>query len=360
VSAAAATATASRPAEWHRATTLSVVSPAPRDVWRELAAADPDVMPSQSPEWLDCVCAETGACDASRLFDFGDGRRLVLPAVRRGFGRLAREMSYPIAWGFGGLVGPEPRVDEVRAVMEHLRDSGAVQVRLRPNPLHDRVWAEACPAGTIAVRRRAHVIDLRDGFDSVWRGFTKNARGNVRRAQRSGLRVEVDEHGSLVPAFYEMYMRSVERWARQQHEPLVLARWRARRRDSQNKLVRILRGAGGKLWMAWLGDRPAAAILVLQGANAHDTRGVMDIDVTRPTRANHLLQMLAIEDACKAGCASYHLGESGSSRSLARYKESFGAKPHDYAEYLMEALPLSRADARVRSLGKRVIGFVDA
>ena len=54
------------------------------------------------------------------------------------------------------------------------------------------------------------------------------------------------------------------------------------------------------------------------------------------------------------------MGETGSSRSLARYKGAFGAKPYDYAEYLMETVPLSRVDARVRAIGKRLIRFEDA
>ena len=42
---------------------------------------------------------------------------------------------------------------------------------------------------------------------------------------------------------------------------------------------------------------------------------------------------------------SYHLGESGASRSLAHFKEKFGARPVPYAEYRLERLPLTRAGA---------------
>jgi lipid II:glycine glycyltransferase (peptidoglycan interpeptide bridge formation enzyme) len=214
----------------------------------------------------------------------------------------------------------------------------------------------------VALPRRAHILDLREGYDEIWsRRFTKNARTDVRRALRSGLRVEVDDEGRLLDVFWDLFMRSVARWASRQHEPVALARWRAAQRDSRDKLATIMRGMGSasRLWVAWSGSKPAAAMLVLQGANAHDTRGVMDVDIARPTRANHLLQQLAIEDACRAGCLSYHMGETGSNASLAHYKEAFGARPYEYAEYLSEALPLSRIDNRARTAVKRALRFKD-
>src|SRR5207247_2203963 len=96
---------------------MRVISPAPREAWDRLLRSDPDALPTQAPVWLDCLCSLTGARNASRLYDFGGGRRLVLPLARRRRGPLATESSYPQAWGFGGLVGGVPRVDEVRSVL---------------------------------------------------------------------------------------------------------------------------------------------------------------------------------------------------------------------------------------------------
>ena len=111
--------------------------------------------------------------------------------------------------------------------------------------------------------------------------------------------------------------------------------------------------------MAWSHGRPAAAILVLQSGNAHYTRGMMDKSLAGPTRANYLLHSLAIEQACDAGCRHYHMGESGSSRSLAQFKTRFGARPRPYAEYHLERLPITTLDRHARAVVKRVIGFRD-
>jgi lipid II:glycine glycyltransferase (peptidoglycan interpeptide bridge formation enzyme) len=270
--------------------------------------------------------------------------------------------SFPNAWGFGGLVGAEPGAGEIRAVLNDLRAHCALGVRVRPNPLQHAAWAAGRPAGVTALERRAHAIDLSQGFEDVWtNGFSGRARNHVRRAERAGLTVEVDSTGRLVPVFYDLFVRSVERWASKQNEPLALARLRARRRDPLEKLQHMIADLDGaaRLWMAYSGERPAAAILVLRGANAQYTRGVMDVEVAGPTRANYLLHRLAIEDACRSGCGTYQMGETGASRSLAQFKESLGAQPHDYAEYMSERVPFSAVGRGARTVAKRILGFRD-
>jgi hypothetical protein len=99
---------------------------------------------------------------------------------------------------------------------------------------------------------------------------------------------------------------------------------------------------------------------MLQGRNVSITRSAMDKALAAPTNAGYLLEWLAIENACAAGCRRYHLGESGTSRSLAHHKEGFGARAMPYAEYRIERFPLTRADALARTAVKRVLRFRDA
>ena len=50
----------------------------PQEVWRAVLADDPRALPEHTPEWVDAVCAASFR-DATRLYEFGDGRRFVLP-----------------------------------------------------------------------------------------------------------------------------------------------------------------------------------------------------------------------------------------------------------------------------------------
>jgi hypothetical protein len=341
-----------------------LATPAPRHDWQELLDADRSALVTQTPAWTDALCAVTGAHDASRLYEFGEGRRLVLPMVERAHRPWPLTMtdSFPPAWGFGGLAGDAPRPEEARAVLADLRSAGVLRARIRPNPLHHHAWSTAMSRDVIALPRRAHVVDLGGGFDRVWmERFSKRARNHVRRAERCGLEVELDTTGRLAGVFEALFTRSVERWARRQHEPAKLAHWRARRRDPPGKLARVMAALDGAahLWVASAEGRPVAAILVLQGANAHYTRGAMDEERAGETRANYLLHARAIEAAARAGCGSYHMGETGDSRSLAQFKEAVGGRPHRYAELVVERLPITRVDRMARTAVKTAIRFRD-
>jgi hypothetical protein len=265
----------------------------------------------------------------------------------------------PDGLGIGGLVGSVRRTETVAAVLADLHRLPALSIRIRPNPIEAEVWREARPAAMTTIRRHAHVLDLRPGPEALWNGLHKSTRRSVRKGERSGLEVVCDTDGALLEEFDHLYGLSVERWARSQDEPLLLARWRNRGRGSADRLrdrAQAL-GRGFRLWVARLDGEPVAAIIVLVDAAAHYTKGAMDRELAGPTRANHLLQWMAIQDAVAEGCETYHMGDTGSSASLARFKESFGAVPVDYEEIRLERLPLTGADRRLRSAVKRAVGF---
>lgn len=343
--------------------------PAPRNVWHDLLAKDPMALVSQTPAWIDAICATGGYEDASRLYELPDGRQLVLPVVRHRKLRtpLATEASFPNGWGMGGLVAEgDIRAEDIAWVLDDLAEHLPLQIHIRPNPLTAEPWETAAAAldgKVIKIPRVAHVLDLAGGFDTIWDDkFAGKVRTAVRKAEKSGVEVECDTTGKLVPVFYELWKESVERWARQQNEPVLLARLRGQFRDPIQKFHLIAEhlGKAFQIWVARLDGEPIAAIIVLQGKNAHYTRGAMNKELANPVRANDLLHKMAIEDACRAGCRYYHMGETGASQSLARFKKSFGAEEYPYAEYRLERFPITRANQLLRGTVKRLIGFKDA
>jgi hypothetical protein len=345
---------------------LRVTSPAPRDAWQELLTHDPFSLVTQSPGWLDSRCALGGYDDASRLYEREDGRRLVLPMVRRrgfGDGRLAVQSSFGESWGMGGLLASGGVVrDDVAVVARDLVARPALRTLVRPNPLLADAWGAADGPSARALPRLAHVLDLAGGFDHVWsKRFAQGARANVRKAEKAGVVVERGSSEEHVAAFYGLFDRQLDRWGAGQHEPLWLARYRGHRRDPVRKFHLLAQALGDAfgIWVASLDGRPIATTLVLRGINAHYTRGAMDAEVAGPTRANYLLHARAIRDACEMGCRHYHFGETGSSTSLAFFKSRFGAEGIPYAEYRLERLPLTTVDQRLRAAVKRVIGFTD-
>jgi len=117
---------------------VNTISPAPRDTWEEVLQSDPLALETQSPAWADAMCAAGGFEDASRLYETADGRRLVLPLLRRSFagGAVAFEASNPPNCGVGGLLAPGGAyVEEIAAVFDDLAQRRVLSQSVYPNPL---------------------------------------------------------------------------------------------------------------------------------------------------------------------------------------------------------------------------------
>jgi hypothetical protein len=338
-----------------------VTSPAPRVDWDALAAADPTSLVDQEAAWTDVLTATAPYTDASRLYELDDGRRFVLPLVRRRglTGPAGVESAFPDGWGIGGLVGPERDRSAVAAVLAELAGRREVFTRIRPDPLDGDLWADAAPAGMVKRPRRAHVVDLRPGLEALRANLHKSTRRNLVKGEKAELDVTNTATPEHLAAYYRLYELSLERWAERSREPQWLALWRGRRRDPLAKLETMAERLGDRfrLWLAWQDGEPVAGSIILLGNTAHGTRGAIDRERAGPTRASFLLEWLAIEEATAAGCASYHLGETGTSASLAKFKEGFGGRSWEYQDLRLERLPLTRADLALRSGVKRVIGF---
>lgn len=351
----------------HATRQLRITTPAPPDAWREVLAADPAALAFQAPEWMDALRATGRYEDASRLYE-SPRARIVLPLARRRrpFARgFAAQGSLPHAWGMGGVLADAPLgAGDLAPIVADLASLRALRTSVRPNPLQAPLWVGAPGRlGVTSCPRRAHVLGLAGGADRIWsQAFSASMRRAVRKAERAGLEIECGADVRLLDDFHRLLRLSIERWARAQHEPLALARARARRRDPLAKFrcIASAMGASLRVWVARRQGVAVAAIVVLLGADASYTRGAMDKELARGTAANDLLHWLAIREACEAGCRHYQMGETGSSRSLARYKEKLGARPVDYAEYRFERLPFTRADAALRGLVKKAIRFQDA
>lgn len=322
-----------------------VTTPASRAAWAQLLA-DSNALAFQTPAWLDCICDVAGYHDASRLYVTEEQKTILLPLVGRVVARgIVEELSLPFGWGFGGLIAPGG-IDErdMAVVIDDLVSRSQERVSVRPNPLDASIWERAAGDRAQRVPRRAHILELEGGAAAVWeKRFRGEARTAVRKAERSAVVVEADTTGRLVPAFYDLYRRSFQRWARASGERWLAAWWRRRREEPLRKyrVIADRLGEGCRVWVARVRNRPAAAIVVLtQGENASYWRGAMDERLAGPARANYLLHWQAIEHAASSGCRYYHMGETGpAAAGLNQFKTRFGAEPQPYFEYRFGSPP---------------------
>jgi hypothetical protein len=342
---------------------LRIESPAPRDVWRETLAGDHDAVATQTPEWCDWLCRTRGYTDVSRLYEFRDGRRLVLPLLARSaLGIRLTEESMPYGFGYGGplVAGGRPTSAEARAVLEDLARRPVLRTALVPMPLAQTIWGAYAPDSTVRIPYLCQVIDLGGGFDRVWSTrYRKDTRTKVRRAEKQALDIRVQDPGNVV-AFADLNRRSVERWARGRGQPLALARLVERRRDRSAQLLSAstILPSICTTWAAYRGGEPVVVYATLQhGEHIIFWMSAMNRALADETRAGHLVQSMVIEAACRTGARWFHLGESDPGSGVERFKAAFGAIPIRYEALRFERLPLARlehgARAVVQHMGRR-------
>ena len=335
---------------------------AARDDWAALVAAAPSPFITQTPEWMDCLVELGDYIDVSRQYRFSDGRQAVLPLARRSRPSrgLALYHSLPPAWGFAGLVGDDPRREDLELVLDDLAALGAASVTVRPSPFVSEAWDAAAPASVRRAARTTHIVDLADGFEAIWLGRVKGStRTRVRRAEREGVVVEQDATGAYIDAFYDLYVGWLRNRARRRRLPLPVATALGRRREPRRKFEVVAQAfpQACTTWVALLNDRPVASCIQLTyGDHSVYWRGYSNLQVAGPTRANYLLQKVMIEEAVNRGCRWHHLGESGGVESLMRFKAAFGADQHRSDAFHLDRVPIRG----VRQVASRARSHVEA
>ena len=327
--------------------TSAVVSPVPKSLWEQIHAADASATPFQSFAWLSGICANSKYADESRLYVTENNRIVVPLAVRRPFPGIAIAESLPHGFGTGGWISEKPiSTSDMACVMQDLAQTNYGTIRIRSNPLHGRLLPAGDATGWSEITRRAHVLDLSGGFDTVWaKRIGGEKRNKIRKGIKAGLSFDIGNGPDFLADYYDVYMRWCLSRGRRQGVPPALQRILAARREPMWKYVNAA-AAMGKSFMVCLarldGRAVAGAILLMAETTAIYWRSASDPELSRRVAANDFLQKHMIERACQAGCRDYHMGESGEVASLEQFKESYGAKPYEYVEYAREVLPLTR------------------
>jgi hypothetical protein len=342
---------------------VRIVSPAPRKVWADMVAADPDAVATQAPDWLDCLRRTRGYVDASRLYEFPDGRRLVLPlAARIWAGARVAEESWPYGWGYGGalVAGGGLTAEDARLVLSDLARRPVIRAGVMPMPLTSGTWQAAAPPGVRRVPYLTQILSLEGGFGTVWsRRYRAEARRHVRRAGRMSLDMYRDRRRGT-EAFAELHRESVERWARQRGQPLWLARGIAQRRDQVGRVAAVAAALGDActIWSAYRAGEPAAVCVVLQqGRHAMGWMSANCRALAQETSATYLVSSLAVEAACAAGARYFHMGESDPGSGVERHKAQFGATAVRYHALRLERLPMTEGQRRLRAVAEKASAY---
>ena len=215
---------------------------------------------------------------------------------------------------YSGPVGASVPQEALESIERALYLRGCVSVFNRSHPLRHAQLPGRMVAGETLL------LELTAGLPAYLAGLSEGHAYDLRRMRADGLRTEVDHESRHLEAFHRMYLATMDRLgATAGHRfpfEVVREHFEMPSNDAQ-------------LWLAWDGDRLAAAALFFRGRHC----GHYHLSASDRQASKHPATKLILDEFIRAEITSgarefLHLGGGVGSAvdSLNLFKRSFGAK----------------------------------
>jgi lipid II:glycine glycyltransferase (peptidoglycan interpeptide bridge formation enzyme) len=309
----------------------------PEQQWEAYLSRLPAYSYLATPAWSRILADALGYKSQALCYRFPDAEFLLPLAVRRN--RLGELDCRSMPFGtYGGplLVGGDAASDPPGYASAIARD------------LRHRIgfgYLVACPGPyphlalpRVYERTITHMVDLSQGSEAVWKRMDKDARNQVRQAERAGVNIRIDNSIAAFLAYYEMLEASARRWGLNHADhPWSLFEAVCQQADSGRVA----------LWLATVNDSLAAGVLLVYGkGEAFYFSGAMYKELAH-SRPNNLLQWRVLQDAAARGYWLYNMGAGAHLTGVRKFKEAFGAEPVEYPSYIV-AGPVNGLIRKVR------------
>ncbi len=196
--------------------------------------------------------------------------------------------------------------------------AGAEELRRRANV--DHLEVRDAVTGTNWASHQVGVIHshpLCGDLDAVFSSFTSNGRRNVRKAQRTGVKIRPAQGWADVEQFYALHLRTRQR----QGVPVQPRRYFRLLWESM-----IASGRGVVMLADYSGKAIAGAVFLVGGRTVTYKYGASD-PAHWGLYPNNLLMWQAMEWATERGCTRFDWGRSGvEDTGLRRFKASLGGQ----------------------------------
>lgn len=270
--------------------------------------------------------------------ELDDGTRIVLPfsieRFLRGLGR--RHVSSP-AGTFGGWLADASLAPAQQAALLDWVSARYPDLVWRINPYEQLL---ARPGTGRVTPDETHVLDLRSGFDAVYRNWRKGCSSAAQQASHAGVRIRLAGDLDDWERYYLVYEDSLRRWGPRASSryPWTLFRTMADRASPDIRLW--LAESGGTVIAGALCFSSPLHVVYWHGA------ALSSHFKLRPV---NLLIREVIRDSAARGLTWFDFNPSGGHQGVKDFKRGFGAVtlPSDVIEFASTRTRLVSAAARL-------------
>jgi serine/alanine adding enzyme len=242
---------------------------------------------------------------------------------------------------YGHLIGERSYYSTFLELLEkELRRRGIDQVRLTESPFFE----SRRPESFKPISAKCTLLDLRDyDKEKVWRGYKKNIRRDVRKAQKSGITIRSGDSMESVNIFYKLYLASMERNRAMAKYPF---QWFEAIYEEMAE-----RGSGVFLLAELEHEAIAGAVFIKSSTSTHYFHNGSKYEFLKFC-PNELLIHSVLDDAIEKGNSFFDfMGSDPNDLSLIRFKEKWGGQSKDICTYVKDYHPFR---CKIWELGKRM------
>jgi hypothetical protein len=310
----------------------------PSQEWDEFVSRYTDLVFYQS-FWSEVL--KRGLGGHPLYFYLREGGRIVagLPAVLFNF-KIFRILYASIP--YGGLIGDRSTFPPFSSLLDaEFRKRRFDQVRVADSPFLEPYQ----PSSFKSLSATCNVLDLRGrSKESLWDGYKKYVRRDIRRAQRSEIVIRHGTSRGDVKRFYELYLSSMERNKAMAKYPF---RW-------FEALYDVVAGRSLGIFLIAEVNQIAIAgvVLIYSSTSTHYLHNGSHSDFLKLC-PNELLIHYCLEEAIGKNHSYFDfMGSASNDLSLIRFKEKWGSKSLDIHTYIKNYHPVK---ANLWEWGKKVM-----
>ena len=270
-----------------------------------------------SREWAEIWRAYTGGAmrPDPKLIIFSDGTKALLPlsSQKTHKGLLKKYESSP-AGTFGGWISTDHLTTTHATLLGDYLTNKLGNLIWRLNP-YDQLAFES---GVIPTESDVtHSLKLEEGFDPIYKAWTKGHRSAVQKARKAGVHVKVASTQEEWCAYYRAYQDSLRRWGPKASSRYACSIFREMFQRSSPNI---------KLWLAIYQDTVVAGALTFYAKKHVVYWHGAALEAYFNLRPVQLVLYHAVKDACEKGFSWFDFNPSGGHHGVRAFKESFGTQ----------------------------------
>jgi lipid II:glycine glycyltransferase (peptidoglycan interpeptide bridge formation enzyme) len=284
----------------------------------------------QTREWFDIWTEYAGFENDTRLIHFDSGKKVLLPLTRITLLKGLANIYFLAPKGFGGFVSrDELDHDEKRELFKILKKMRLLYCAVSP---YDTLTNEFD-----AFNREdfTQVLDLREGFDRIFKRWTWGHYSRARKGLREGITAEEATTENDWRSYFGLYEDTLARWGEKTTNAYTWDLFAIMYKKKSRKI---------KLWLAkYQGQIISGALCFYHNTHVAYWHSATSKRFFKKLNGTHVLQYCIIKDACEKGFLLYDFLPSSGIEGVVEFKEGFSPQRKPVHIYLSHCMQLSDA-----------------